>query len=311
MGTNTTTPLQNMKDEIHNLLQSREFGSLEEMQDALDGYSAQANRAPSEDFHGLSADQMFHFLHYPFDSPELIQFPEQLATEAESQAALLFSLLIERIGEKGTKLTATGNLGRKLCRDIGQHYFERYPDRRFNRSALKISSETNVEPLHTIRLAAQTSGLLRKGKGRMHLTKKCTNALEKGGMKVLYPLLFKGYCREFNWACRDGYDDLHIIQQSFPFLLYLLHKYGKTWRAAEFYSDIFLNAFPMALEEISPSPYWETEDTLENCFILRSLERFAHFFGLVELEQISTDPLKEKFRIRAGTLFYEMVRVRC
>lgn len=121
-------------------------------------------------------------------------------------------------------------------------------------------------------------------------------------------MLFKGYCQKFNWAYRDGYEELYIIQQSFPFLLFLLHKYGNTWRPASFYSDIFLNAFPLALREILPVSYMEPEENLENCFVLRSLKRFADFFGIAELERISTDPIKEKFRIRATALLDEMIR---
>jgi len=310
MDTDSTSPLQNMKEDIHNLLGSREFESMEEVQDVLDTYGAQANYAPSEDFHGLSADQMYRFLHRPFESAELITFPQQLKTMPESKAAYLLSHLIEGIGEKGIKLTATGNLGRKFCQKVGANYFERYPDKHFAAN-LKINSERDMKPLNTIRLSAHTAGLIRKYKGRIVLTKKCRKALDNGDIQELYPLLFKGYCQKFNWAYRDGYEELYIIQQSFPFLLFLLNKYGSNWRPASFYSDIFLNAFPMALEEISPSSYMEPEESLQNCFILRSLRRFADFFGIAELERTSTDPLKERFRIRKSPLFDEMVRLHC
>ena len=310
MTTNATTPLQNVREDIHNLIQNREFESMEELQDVLDTHTTQVNHAPSEDFHGLSADQMFHFLHHPFESPDLITFSEQLSKNPISKAAFLLSLLVEGIGDEGLKLTATGNLGRKFCQDVGARFFERYPDKRFAGN-LKITSETKIEPLHSIRLSAQTAGLVRKYKGKILLTKKCKKALVNKGIKELYPMLFKGYCQKFNWAYRDGYEELHIIQQSFSFLLFLLHKYGNTWRPASFYSDIFLNAFPMALGEISPVSYMEPEESLQNCFILRSLDRFADFFGIAELERTSTDPIKEQYRIRTSALFDEMIRLHC
>lgn len=307
MTTNATTPLQNVREDIHNLIQSREFETMEELQDVLNAHTAQVNHAPSEDFHGLSADKMFHFLHHPFESPDLITFPEQLSKEPVSKAAFLLSLLVEGVGDEGIKLTATGNLGRKFCQDVGACYFERYPDSLAGN--LKITSETKMEPLHTIRLTAQTTGLIRKYKGKMLLTKKCKKAQVNNGIKELYPMLFKGYCQKFNWAYRDGYQDLYIIQQSFPFLLFLLHKYGNSWRPASFYSDIFLNAFPLVIGEISPVSYMEPEESLQNCFILRSLKRFADFFGIAELERTSTDLIKEKYRIRASALFDEMIRL--
>jgi len=310
MVANASTPTQEMKEDIHNLIGGRDFESLEELQSVLDTHNAMTNHAPSEDFHGLSADQMYRFLHLPFESPELITFPWKLTTEPDSKAAFLLSQLLAGIGEQGTKLTATGNLGRKFCQDVGARYYERYPDNHFS-AKLKITSETMLEPLNTIRLTAQCAGLLRKYKGKMLLTKKCKKALAGGDLKELYPMLFQGYCQKFNWGYRDGYEEIHIIQQSFAFLLFILGKYGDTWRAATFYSDIFQNAFPIAIEDVSASPYSEPEETLQTCFILRSLNRFVDFFGLVELERTSTDPLKEQSQIRATALLDEMVQFSC
>lgn len=52
------------------------------------------------------------------------------------------------------------------------------------------------------------------------------------------------------------------------------------------------------LNEIKPSAYFEPEDTLARCYRLRTLTRFAEWFGLVEAEK-STDPLA---RISSFTL---------
>ncbi len=82
-------------------MQNREFDSMEELKDVLNAHRAQVNYAPSEDCHGLSADQMYHFIHLPFESPELITFPAQLTTEPKSKVAFLLSLMVEGIGEKG------------------------------------------------------------------------------------------------------------------------------------------------------------------------------------------------------------------
>jgi hypothetical protein len=270
-------PLQDLKEDIHNLIGGRQFGSMEELQAVLSDFNRQKNTTPNEDFHGLSSEQMHRFLHFPFESPDLVSYSDQIVMEPESKAALFFSSLVERIGEDGVKLTAKNNLSLKLCQEIAVLYLEHYDDR-FLRST-KIRSEEHFEGLNAVRLTAQLGGLLRITKGRLFLTNKCNKALSSGGMKKLYPLLFNAYTRKFNWGFLDRYESLGIIQQSFLFTLYLLHQYGTNWRPAEYYADSFIQAFPLSLMNLEEKIYEKPEATLRRIYILRSLERFADFLA--------------------------------
>jgi len=297
--------LQEMKEDIHNLIGGQSFGSMEEVQAVLDQYSLRANTASRDDFHGLTPEQMHRFLHMPFESPELVVFPSVLQAEPESKAACILSMLIEGIGEDGIKLTAKGNLGQKFSKEASREYYDRYPDP--FKPKLSVRSELNFEPLHAIRLTAQLAGLVRKYKGKLHLTKKCKKALDSNGLRELYPLLLQSYIRKFNWGYRDGYQEISFIQQSFLFTLYLLHKYGNNWKPATFYSDSYLQAFPMLLEEIEAKPYEPPEDTLRRCYILRTLQRFADFFGLADLEQVTEGPFDREYRVRADSLLKNVV----
>ncbi len=297
--------LQDMKEDISSLIADRNFESMEELQAALDQYNRQQNNAPREEFHGLSPEEMHCFLHKPLESSELVTFSQVLQTEPESKAAFILSMLVEEIGEDGTKLTAKGNLGQKFCQEASKKYFARYPDSMMSR--LTVQSETNFEPLHAVRLTAQLGGLLRKYKGRLLLTKKCRKALEHNGLLELYPLLIQAYIQKFNWGYRDGYQELPFVQQSFLFTLYLLHKYGNSWRPATFYNDNYLQAFPMILQEIESKPCEPPEDTLRNCYSLRTLQRFAGFFGLAHIEQVSREPINREYRVRATELLDEMI----
>lgn len=297
--------LQDMKKDIHDLIDGRRFGSIEEVQAVLDQYQQQKNAAPVDEFHGLSSEQMHRFLHMPFASPELVTFPLELESEPESRAAFLLSMLIEGIGEDGIKLTAKGNLGQNFSQAVSREYYARYPDSFM--ANLTVRSELNVEPLHTIRLTTQLAGLVRKYKGRLLLTKKCKKTLNRNGLRALYPLVLHAYIRKFNWAYRDGFQEILFIQQFFLFTLYLLHKYGSSWRPATFYSDNFLRAFPMILQEIERKPFEAPEDTFQRCYILRTLQRFAGFFGLAELEQASEGPINREYRVRVTSLLEETV----
>ncbi len=298
--------LQEMKEDIHDLIGSQSFGSIEEVQAVLDQYQQQKNEDPVDDFHGLSSEQMHRFLHMPFETPGLVTFPLVLEREPESKVAFILSMLIEGIGEDGIKLTAKGNMGQKFSQEASKEYYARYPNSFM--AKLSVRSELNFEPLHAIRLTAQLAGLVRKYKGRLLLTKKCKKALNSNGLWELYPLLLQAYIRKFNWGYRDGFQEIPFIQQSFLFTLYLLHKYGSKWEPATFYSDSYLQAFPMILQEIEPKLYEPPEDTLRHCYILRTLQRFAGFFGLAEIEQISEGPINREYRIRVTGLLAAIVQ---
>ena len=300
------SPLQDLQEDLHNLINGRSFDSVEELQSLVDQHYNQNNSAAVEEFHGLSPEQMHRFLYMPFESPELVAFSPVLHVEPKSKAALLLSLLLEEIGEDGIKLTAKGNLGQKFCQEASKNYYNQYPESMMSR--LSVRTETNFEPLHTIRLTAQLAGLVRKYKGRLLLTRKCRKAMERNGLREIFPLLIHSYIRKFNWGCRDAYGELSIFQQSFLFTLYLLHKYGTSWRPATFYSDSFLQAFPMILQEIEPKLYEPPEDTFQRVYILRTLQRFAGFFGLADVEQVSDKPLNREYRIRATSLLSEVVQ---
>lgn len=293
-------PLQDLKADIHNLIGGRQFGSMEEVQAVLNDYNRRRNTTPSEDFHGLSPEQMHRFLHFPFESPDLVHYSDQIAIEPESKAALLLSNLVERIGEGGVKLTAKNNLGLKLCQDIAASYLERYDDRFLH--SIKIRSEENFEGLNTVRLTAQLGGLLRITRGRLFLSNQCKEALISGGMKKFYPLFFNAYVCKFNWGFLDRYESLEIIQQSFLFTLYLLHQYGTDWCPAAYYADSFAQAFPLSLKDVEERAYETPTETLRRVYILRSLERFADFFGLVELKSDSDTSYKREYQVRATGL---------
>lgn len=212
---------------------------------------------------------MHRFLHFPFESPDLVSYSDQIALEPDSKAALIFSSLVERIGEDGVKLTAKKNLSLKLSQEIAARYLEHYDDPYL--PSIKIRSEEHFEGLNAIRLTTKFGGLLRETKGRLFLTNKCNKDLDSGGMKKLYPLLFNAYTLKFNWGFFDGYESLEIIQQSFIFTLYLLHIYGADWRPAAYYADCFIQAFPLSRNDVEGRIYEKPEETLRRLYIYARL----------------------------------------
>jgi len=260
-------------------------------------------------------------LHFPFDTPEFFIFSETLSTKPEAHTLTLIQWIANAIDVKGLKATAKGNLPQKLCKEAFVDYRKYIPENDF-RHRMKINREDDFGDLQTTRIILEIAGFLRKTKGRFFLTKKYQQLVEKKGFAGLYPVLvekkgfaglypvlFKTFCREFNWGYQDGYEDIPFIQQSFLFSMYLLKLHGDDWKPFLIYEDYFLQAFPMVINEIEPTPYSSAENDIRACYRIRALERFLHFMGLASVEKIPGDkPFTNKYRIKKLPLLDEVVR---
>lgn len=293
--------------ELRELLKGQSFGSLDEANAFLSRHMRQRNQAPSDDFHGLSPEQMHRFLHFPFDSPALITFPSCLDITPQAPITALFNLLVNAIGDEGLKATATGNLPRNFCRDAALSFLGEEGYGEYIRYG-GINSETDFSELNVARLVAEMAGVVRKYKGKFITSRECRKILAESGMPGIYPRLFRAFVGEYNWGYQDRYPDFSIIQQSFLFTLYLLQRYGNEWQPGAFYSGCFLRAFPMVLAEVRPLPYETPEDEAGRCYSLRSLERFAEFLGLVEIERDPSKRFTADFRLRKLPLLDHVVQ---
>lgn len=289
--------LQDLTAEIREKLENTEFNSLDEAQSALNQLMAQSNREPVTDFHGLSPQQMSQIINSPYDSPDLVRFHDGGKWADKAPVIRLFSLFVDAIGEKGLKVTATGNLPPVFCRNAALVLWgeERY-ERRL--SIQKIRTEVDFFEMHILRIVAQQAGLIRNYKGKVVLIKKWREKIQAQGVEVVYPVLFKAYVQKFNWAYLDGFDELHFIQRSFLFTFYLLHKYGGELRGLSFYGDILIKAFPQLLEEVSLREYRSQEEGIQLPYFNRTFKHFASFFGLVSYKSQAASLLDRKYEVQ-------------
>jgi len=296
-----------MSETSRKVLEGRQFNSLEEAQVFMDRFAQQQNHRPLDEFHGLSPEQMHRILNFPFTSPGLVRFPEVLDADPDAPILTLFELLTNAIGEQGLKPTAKGNLPRNLCREAAQAYWgeQKYQE---NTRFGGINREEDFDDLHVTRLVAELAGLIRKYKGRFILSRVCRRLLAGDGMRAIYPRLFRAYVEQFNWAYRDGYPELRFMQSAFLFTLYLLTRYGDTWRPQAFYEDAFLTAFPMLLDEVPPSQAFSPAETLRRAYIWRSLVHFAGFLGLAAVEPVSEERLCHDYRAKSLPLLGQSVQ---
>jgi hypothetical protein len=112
-----------------------------------------------------------------------------------------------------------------------------------------------------------------------------------------------------------------MLQQTWPFLLRLLQRYGARPRSAGFYVDALLEAFPTfeheAIESMDPwilrfdDPIETTLSRLRHRIEFLTMERFARPLGLVTLEPREPDAGRfwnRDWIVQATPLAYEVVR---
>ena len=130
----------------------------------------------------------------------------------------------------------------------------------------------------------------------------------KHGLAGIYPKLFREFATRYNWAFRDSWQQVPLIQQSFLFTLYLLERHGGDWQPNRYYEDWFLRAFPAVLQEVSPVGEYSTpEKILRSCYSLRCLDSFAGFLGMVEIQR-EADKRYGNFRLKKLPLLDHVVR---
>jgi hypothetical protein len=288
-------------------MKGMQFGSLTEVQAFVEHHTQQQNQRPLDEFHGLSPEQMHRLLHFPFASPDLVRLPEVLTTSPTAPIVTLFGMLLEAIGEKGLKPTAKGNLPQKFCREAALAYWGEEVYRENTRFG-GINREEDFFDLHITRLVSELAGLIRKYKGRFILSRNCRALLAGKGLAALYPQLFTAYVEHFNWSYRDGYPELRFIQTAFLFTLYLLMRYGDTWRPHEFYEDSFLRAFPTVLDEIPQHQVFTPEEEVRRCYTWRTLVHFVCFFGLATVAPVSDKRFCHEYRVKGLPLLHETVQ---
>jgi hypothetical protein len=289
------------------VLENRKFKSQAEAQAFIDKLTQARNVAPLEDFSGASSEQMYHFLHRPFDSPGLITYNLGIKQFPDSPFLRLFFLLMNGVVKEDLKTTTQGNLPVKFVQAAAEQYYgeEEYGKlRRYN----SLRTETYFSALHTVRVLAEMSGFVRKNKKQFHATKEGKRVAEHGMDGAAFFALFQAYTRKFNWAYDDRYPDLPMIQESFLFSLYLLSQHGGSPRPASFYGNLFLKAFPVALEETPERAYASREDTLLSCYALRSFARFGHFFGFVDIAGDEKERWVEKKTVKKTPFLDEWIR---
>ncbi len=296
-----------VSDELQDLIAEQDFDSIEEVQAFTNEYMQHKNRKPSDDFCGLSPEQMYQILNFQFDCSDIVFFPNSLNAPAKAPLQTLFDFIVDAIADEGLKATAKGNLPQKFCRESALKFWGEQLHQEKTRFG-GINKEEDFLDLHITRLVAELAGFITKRKGKFHLTKSFRD-LQGGDPFTVYPRLFRTYVLEFNWGYWDRHEEANFIQQSFVYSLYLLNLFGNEKHSQTFYEDRFLQAFPSVLEEFQETIYSTPEKDFRHCYTYRTIIHFIGFLGLAKLEEIpSGKPYSHEYNLKKSPLLDEIMK---
>lgn len=278
---------------------------LEDIQRQIDQVVNSRNHRALPEFEGYSPFEMHRILHFTFEE----HCPVQLKKLAEPQYKKIpifaqIKYLLDLLAEKGEiKLTQKGYLPTKIVSDLYRQGFLK--DRYIEEGWRKLYKETDSMIINLTRILAQISGLTRKRKGKLNLTRKGEKLI--ADHDALMRMIFRTFGSKFNWAYYDAYGENYIGQLGYGFTLILLGKYGSNERKDAFYAGKYFNAFPHLLESVEPS-YDTFERYTTSCFSIRTFERFLDYFGLIELEKEGTWS-DEVIHVKKTSLFDELITI--
>jgi len=270
-------------EELHATFEDKDFGSIEEAQAFADALMADKNAEPITDFLGLSPEQMYRILYRPFtEVSDIVALNKDLCKEELLDIPIVkeAEYFLRRLGElQPLRSTAKGNLPQAFAREL----HDRFPDHPLFH--YPIRSEGEDLKISALRHLLNMAGWIKKRNRKFSLTQKGEAVVKNGfGVDDFYRL-FEIYTQKFNWAFRDFYPALDIIQQSALFSCYFLHQKAKTPIHVSELSTHFIQAFPTILDEVGNYLSMEPEKIVGNAFCVRFIERFCEYFGLVNIQR--------------------------
>lgn len=265
---------------LKTFLSSQEFESQEEAEIAVEQFMAAQQATGLDDFHGLNPNQMHDLLQRPFDSPQLLRLSAGVEEDLQKAPFMrALKVLIGHLQQKPIKLTAKGNLPLAVVKPMFEAATEE-DDARLARG-ITIRSEEDAMPVHAARIVAELAEIIEIKGSKLQVAPKAAELLHNNMSAELYTRLLRTAFTQFNWGYLDGWEGMPGVQATGPFLLWLLHSYGRQWQAQAFYEQAILRAFPALLREVEGSQWMAPEEQVCCCIRSRTLNIFL-WLGLIE-----------------------------
>lgn len=258
------------------------------------------NNSPSERLSNLSPLQFFELTHNSFMENSPVKLRENLPYSIYEQIPFLklIESFLHLIQQEGfIKQTPTGRIPVKTLKLLYEknHIIDEYIESGINR----LSSEDYWPVIFAVKAVSKKAGLTRIEKNKIVLVKKNLAYLDPQNRESLFRAIYLSYSEEFNWAYFDGYPNVPVGQYGVNFTIYLLLKYGKTYRKDSFYAERYLKGYPNFANEFDDE-HFTVEEYFNSCYSLRSFDKFTNWFGFTNTQEITH---REKEIIATDLLF--------
>lgn len=241
------------------------------------------NNSPSEKLSGLTPFQTHEIIYNPLGENSYIKFSSQINYEILNQIPFfrISEELLKIIKREGfIKLTPLGALPKKFLVEL--YDFKFIVDKSIENGIYKLHREEDCISIKTARIVCQSTNLVKKSNGKLLLTKNGERCLKEENRVELFKIIYLIFTEKFNWAYNDGYAAEPVGQYGYLFSIYLLKRFGVKENVANFYSNKYLQVFEKFLTLFNED-YATPERQFNNCYNLRTFERFTEWFGLIKI----------------------------
>lgn len=267
---------------------------------------------PIEDYDGLSRSEMRYLIHNPFTNNSLLEINTNISSRIISQIPYLKPILflLKKASEvKYIKLSRSGYLPPDLVKKIGDtvtflHGF-------LIISSGRLSAEQDSIGVRLSREIAENSGCLVRKKNKLFISPDCKEQLLTGNFSEIFRKVFIGFTQHYEWK-RFHYSENPITgQKGFAYTLYLLSKYGKSFKPISFYVDKYVKAFPFTSEELMcteimhrPDPIPASPaDFFPSSFETVTFRNFLVNFKLVDYQWVEKPNSDRRLMIKKSRTF--------
>ena len=247
------------------------------------------NNMPQEDFCGLTASEIHHLLYFPYGEKSPLKFQEDIDDSVLNEIPFfrlteVFLKIMQR--DKRIKLTPLGALPKKIIIELYSHGF--ILEEQIESGIVKLNREHDSISIMSAVMVSRLAGLIKVQYGRYFLTKAGEKFLLPKNRVDLCKKIFEAFTEKFDWSLNDGYPQ-DIAQLGWAYSIFLLNKFGEQERALDFYAEKYSKAFPRLFGYFLSATYTYStpEKLLNQCYEIRTFERFLEWFWMVKIHRIN------------------------
>lgn len=294
--------------EIYERLHTGEFESLEDAFEAVEDILYKHNAAPLDAYHGLSIEMACRLVGNGWNKPgAVLQLRDDMPLEelADSRYYHNAMALMRALDEEGgARATARKNLNRSMVERMTREMHSRRIAESLTACNPKTCNETDIWPIHFVRVLLEEAKLIRLYKGKFQLTKLGRQFLDPARAGALQAHLFTTFARSVNMAYLDRAPEYLGVQETYPFILYAVRQSAGEEIAMELLAQrIYL---PAVEEEFEEHEHFSDQYFVTS---LRIAEPLADF-GLLSIRTVNPEAryIDQEDTVRITPLFDRMIR---